>query len=78
MQNDADFEIIMDRLREEIFQRISDKGLSHSEFSRITGISRNTLTNFLNGHANAYFQTIFKLAIALDISLDEFIKFYQK
>jgi transcriptional regulator with XRE-family HTH domain len=78
MRYDADFEIIMDRLREEIFQKISDKGLSHSEFSKITGISRNTLTNFLNGHTNSYFQTIFKLAVALDISLDEFLKFYQK
>jgi len=76
MRNKAEFEYIMDSIREEVIGKISDQGLSQMEYSKLIGISRNTLSNFLQGNTNSYFQTIFKIVSGLEISLDKFVENY--
>lgn len=57
------------------YKRIRDRGISQNELSEMTGISRVTLSRYINGKATPSLYNAGKLAKALNCDLRDFIRF---
>ena len=50
------------------------KGMSDAEVSKITGISRSTFTDWKSQRSNPKLEKLVKIASALGVSIEEFVK----
>lgn len=55
-------------LKVRLKEAMESKGLSQAMLSRMTGISRATICNYLGGHHDAKMETLMKLSKALNVS----------
>ena len=51
-----------------------EKGLTDADISKITDIPRSTFTDWKSGRSNPKIEKLVKIAAALDVTLDDFVR----